>query len=151
MPRWPDKKLVGSEDGHQDDMQVNLATGEVSGIEVIPESMFKSKAEEESFMNEKVVVHVESGDDDNEPLFVHTGHNGDTQFLMRGQDQPIKRRFLYSLMAAKVLKLVSSFGKRADGKEFNKLEGPSRNTHRFYVVEDSAKGRKWFQQEISRI
>jgi hypothetical protein len=152
MPKGiPNRKLIGTEDGNQDDMQLNMATGEVSGIEVIPENEFADKAAEESFMNERVVIHIESGDHENEPLFVHTGHNGDTQYVMRGTDQPVRRRYLYSLMIAKVIQLKSSFGIRADGKEFNDLKGPSRNTHRFYIVEDTAAGRAWFQREIARL
>ena len=151
MPRWPEKKLVGTEDGDQDDMQIDIASGEVSGIEVVNPVHFEETAAQEAFMNEKVTVHIESGDGENEPLFVQTGHNGDTQYVMRGKDQKIKRRFIYSLMIAKKVNLVSSFGKDANGKEFNRLAGPSRNTHRFYIVDDTTRGRQWFQHEIARL
>ena len=148
--RYPAAKHPGSEDQEgAPTKSIDLDNDdEPNRIEPVGEAGAQARIETEAFMNEPVTVFVESGDDPNEPLFIETGNNGDQQYIQRGQNQTIKRRFVYSLIAAKVGKLSSSFGIGPEGKEFNRLTGQRKSTHRFYIVEDSAKGRAWFQKAM---
>lgn len=119
-------------------------------IEVIPETKAAAKIEDEIFMNEFVTIMLESDDDPNAPLFVHSGNGGVDQFIQRGVPQRIKRKFLYSLIAAKRTQFACSFGKDHSGNEFNRLAGRTNTTHRLSVLEDTPKGReavvRWMQQ-----
>lgn len=134
--------------------EVNIsATGPLRvdhrNIEVVPASKFEQKAREESFMNQLVTVQIESSEDPDEPVWVHSGHNGTDQYIQRGIPQTIKLAFLYSLIAAKKTACTSSFGKDGTGKEFNKLIGRTSTTHRISVIEATPEARKriaeWMQ------
>jgi len=121
-----------------------------SPIEVIDPLKFESKAADEKFMNEMVEIQVEADDDPNAPLFIPCGHQGVTQYIRRGQPQTVKRKFLYSLIAAKSARLACAFGKDQNGQEFNRLQGASRTTHRVTIIRDTDKGRqaylKWMHE-----
>jgi hypothetical protein len=142
------KNLLGPDDVDQPQQTIKIITPDGGGSEavgvgiaIVDPAKFDAKAADEAFMNELVEIQIESTDDPNEPLFIESGHNGVTQYVKRGEPQTIKRKFLYSLIAGKQARLVSSFGKNADGKEFNRLAGPSVGTHRIVVISDTAKGR----------
>lgn len=119
-------------------------------IEVIPEQRMRDKAADEAFMNQIVVIQVDSSDDPDEAVFIPTGHNGVEQYIQRGVPQAIKLRFLHSLIAGKVVAQASSFGKDGSGKEFNRLTGRTSTTHRYQVLEATPEIRKriaeWSQQ-----
>lgn len=142
------RKTHGPDDvKHQPGESIDISTsGEAkatrAGIDIIDPASMQSKAEDEKFMNEMVEIMIEADDDPHAPLFVHSGHNGEPQYIKRGEPQKIKRRFLYSLIAAKQAKLVCEFGKDNSGKEFNKLSGPKRCTHRVVIINDTARGRQ---------
>lgn len=149
------KNLLGPDDAEPPQTRIDISTtgpaeATHAGIDIIDPSKMVSKAENEMYMNELVEIQIESDDDPNAPLFVHSGHNGDPQYIMRGVTQSIKRKYLYSLVAAKQVRLVCSFGKDQNGKEFNRLVGAGRMTHRVVVVNDTARGRadylKWIAQ-----
>lgn len=111
-------------------------------VEVIPESKAEKKAVDAAFMNQMVTIQIESTEDPDEPVWVHTGNGGTDQYIQRGIPQSIKLLFLYSLIAAKKTALTSSFGKDGTGKEFNKLVGRTSTTHRFSVLEAPPEVRK---------
>lgn len=121
-------------------------TAETKRIEVIPESKAARKAAEEAFMNEYVTIMIEPDDNPDAPIFLQSGHNGVDQYIQRGVEQRIKRRFLYSLIAGKRTQQSSQFGKDGSGKEFNRLTGRTSTTHRIVLIEDSIEGRKAFAQ-----
>lgn len=144
------KNLLGPDDVAEPQNDISISTtGKAeatrAGIDIIQPGKLEEKAADEAFMNELVEIQIEADDDPNAPLFVHTAHNGVTQYIKRGEPQTIKRRFLYSLVAAKQAKLVCSFGKNSEGKEFNRLQGPSRCTHQVVVITDSDKGRQMYK------
>ncbi len=147
------KNITGPEDVDPPQTNINISTsGDAEAeIEVIAADKFRAKAEDEAFMNEMVEIEIESTDDPTEPLFVHTGHQGITQYIKRGTPQTIKRKFLYSIVAAKKASLVCAFGKDANGQEFNRLSGPSSPTLRVVVLNDTPRGREaykaWMQQK----
>ena len=143
----PRRPKITSEDFAGARTETNIsATGETTvthrQIEVIPESRAMKKAEEEKFMNQEVTIQIDSTENPDEPVWVHTGHNGRDQYIQRGIPQPIKLRFLYSLIAAKKTAKTSDFGKDGTGKEFNKLTGRTSTTHRYQVIDASPEARK---------
>lgn len=150
------KNLLGPDDvkGVPEQDTTISTTGEAEAthrlIDVIQPEAMQSKAEDEAFMNELVEIQIEADDDPNAPLFVFAGHQGIPQYLQRGRPQTVKRKFLYSLIAAKQARLVCSFGRNEDGNEFNRLQGPKRTTHRVTILRDSEKGRqaylRWMQE-----
>lgn len=121
-----------------------------AGIDIVNPSRMLSKAEDAKFMNEIVEIQIEADDDPHAPLFVHSAHNGESQYIKRGEPQKVKRRFLYSLIAAKQAKLVCAFGKDQNGQEFNKLSGPKRCTHRVIVINDTARGRQKYNEWMAQ-
>lgn len=150
------KNLTGPDDVDPPQNNIEISTtGPASAertliVDAVQPAQMLAKAENEKYMNEMVEIIIEADDDPNAPLFVHSAHNGTTQYIKRGENQVIKRKFLYSLLAAKSARLVCSFGKDQNGKEFNRLAGPSRTTHRVVVINDTARGRAdynaWMQQ-----
>lgn len=124
---------------------------DVSDIDIVPAHKMQSKAQEAKFMEEKVLIEIEADDDPNAPEFISTGHNGVSQYIRRGIPQAIKRKFLYSLLAAKRVKFACAFGKNADGNEFNRLNPSGQTTHRVRLIQDNnpAGGMRWFQSVTS--
>ncbi len=121
---------------------------DASDIEIVAAKDMMSKAQMERFMNEKVIVEVESDpEDENAPVFVYTGHNGVTQYIKRGEPQTIKRRFLYAALVSKRVKMACAFGKDGSGNEFNRLTPSASMTHRIHLVQDNNPqgGMKWVQ------
>lgn len=121
---------------------------ELEDIEIVSTKDVASKVQMEKFMNEKVVVEVESDpEDENAPVFVYVGHNGVTQYIKRGEPQTIKRKFLYAALVAKRVKMACSFGKDGSGNEFNRLTPNASMTHRIHLVQDNNPqgGMKWVQ------
>lgn len=124
---------------------------EMSDIDVVQPHQMRSKAQEAAFMNEIVVIEIEADDDPNAPEFVYSGHNGVTQYVKRGTEQKIKRKYLYSMLAAKRVKFACAFGKDGNGNEFNRMSGSGQTAHRVRLISDANPngGMKWFQQVAS--
>lgn len=121
---------------------------EADDIEVVPAKDMVSMAQMEKFMNDKVIVEVEADpEDENAPVFVYVGHNGVAQYIKRGEPQTIKRRFLYSALVSKRVKMACAFGKDGGGNEFNRLTPNAAMTHRIHLVQDNNPlgGMKWVQ------
>lgn len=120
---------------------------EIDDIEVVPAKNMVSAAQEAKFMEEKVVVEIEADDDPNSPEFVFSGHNGVSQYIKRGGPQAIKRKYLYSLLAAKRVKFACAFGKDNNGNEFNRMNPSGQTAYRVRLVRDDNQqgGMQWFQ------
>lgn len=119
---------------------------DVEDIEVVPEKDFVSKAAEEKFMQDKIVINIEMAEDDeNAPLFVFLGHGGVSQYVRRGQDQVVKRKFLYSALAARRVKIGCDFGKADSKTEYNRTSRSPSTTYRVNLVSDDNPqgGMKW--------
>lgn len=114
-------------------------------IEVVDPRHMLSLAEQEKFMNEKVLIQIEADEDPNSPVFIYSGHQGVTQYIKRGEPQLIKRKYLYSLIAAKRTQFASAFGKDQAGNEFNRLSARTNTTYRISILDDTPKGRKEYQ------
>jgi hypothetical protein len=116
--------------------EFNEAGFDPSDIQIVSAKDFRSQAEEAKFMEEKVQIEIESDDKPNSPVFVYLGHNGISQYVQRGQIQTVKRKFLYSALAAKALKLTCEFGRDNAGNEYNRLNPSVSTTHRVRLVRD---------------
>jgi len=118
-------------------------------IELIASSSM-SKAQVEKFMNEKVVIEIEASNEPSAEVFVHSGNNGRAQYIKRGEPQSIKRKYLYSLLAAQKVGFGCAFGRDANGNEYNRLSASSSTTHRVRLIRDDNPqgGMKWIQQAI---
>ena len=138
---------MGSNIGRAPD-ELRDAGIEMDDIEVVPESRLISAAHEAKFMEELVDIEIEADDDPNAPVFVHSGHQGVSQYIKRGEIQTVKRKYLYSLLAAKRVKFACAFGKDGSGNEFNRLNPSGQSTHRVRLIRDDNRqhgGMKWFQ------
>lgn len=121
---------------------------DIEDIDVVPAHAMHTQAEEAKFMEETVLVEIEADDDPNAPVFVFSGHNGVSQYIKRGEPQAIKRKYLYSLLAAKRVKFACAFGKNGDGNEFNRMTASGQTSHRVRLLEDKNPngGMKWFSE-----
>ena len=117
-------------------------------IEIVKAENFRDAAAEAKFMEEKVLIEIEGNDDPNAPVFVYLGHGGVTQYVERGKPQAVKRKFLYSALAAKAVKFASQFGKDNSGNEFNRLSPTTSTTHRVRLLQDNNPqgGMKWVRE-----
>lgn len=131
-----------------DDVEIRTLP-EIGDDELVASSSM-SKAAVEKFMNEKVVIEIEASDDPNAEVFVHSGNGGRAQYIKRGEPQSIKRKYLYSLLAAQKVGFGCAFGRDANGNEYNRLSPSSSTTHRVRLIRDDnpAGGMKWVQQAI---
>ena len=145
MPRH--KSIIGTDDVQVASPEYREAEFHPEDISIVTEKNMKTKAEEAKFMQELVVVEIEADDDPNAPVFVYSGHQGVSQYIKRGTPQPIKRKYLYSLLAAKRIKFASAFGKDGNGNEFNRLTPSGQTAYRVRLISDNNPqgGMKWFQ------
>jgi hypothetical protein len=156
MPRVK-KSLISTEDvqvGYQAPPELREGGIEVDDIEIVAAKDMAATVETERFMNEKVVVQIEpNAEDENAPIFVYTGHNGTTQYIKVGEEQTVKRKFLYSALMAKRVRYASAFGKKGDGGEFNRLTPSPSTTHRIHLVRDDNPqgGPRWVQSVLRQV
>lgn len=146
----PRKSIINSSDAGPVDTgvpELNEAGFDISDVQVIPVHKMKSKAAEAKFMEEIVIVHIEADDEPNSPVFIKAGHNGVDQWIERGKDASIKRKYLYSLLAGKRVRLACAFGRDGQGNEFNRLTPSGQTTHRVHLIRDDNPqgGMRWFQ------
>lgn len=141
-----DDVQTGAEIGRAPD-ELRDADVEIEDIEIVPADRLRTAAAEAKFMEDMVLIEIEGEEDPNAAVFLHSGHNGVSQWIKRGEPQRIKRKYLYSLLAAKRINYACAFGKKGDGNEFNRLKGSARGTHRVRLIEDNNQdgGMRWFQ------
>lgn len=151
MARYPSKSVISTDDiqaAQHAAPEIRDGAITLDDIEVVPAHSMNSQADEAKFMEEKLIVEVEADDDPNAPVFVYFGHNGVVQYIKRGEPQVVKRKFLYSAIAAKQVKFACAFGKDNSGSEFNRMSPSVKTTHRIRLIEDRNPqgGMKWFQK-----
>lgn len=117
---------------------------------VAPEQM-ASKAAVEKFMNEFITIEIEPGTEAHDPVFVELGHNGINQFVKRGVEQRVKRKFLYSALMAKKVSVNVAYGKDNSGNEFNRITNAVSTAYRARLVMDSNPqgGPRWVQSVMA--
>lgn len=122
-----------------------------SDIQIVKESDLSFKAKEAKFMNEMVQIQIEPGTKDNDPMFVQLGHNGASQYVLRGEPQAVKRKFLYSGLMAKVIRMNCTFRRGAGDTEVNKLTPSTKLSYGIQLIRDDNPqgGMKWFQRVMA--
>jgi len=116
-------------------------------IEIVQPKEMMSAAEEAAFMEEPVVINIQASENRNAATFEYVGHQGISQYIRRGIDQCVKRKFVYSLLAAKATQYACDFGKNGS-REFNVLNGQGKVTHGITLRHDPNPrgGMKWFSE-----
>lgn len=134
---------------HQEAPELKETQFHPSDLDIVTdEQRMRHKAQEAKFMEDRVEVEIEMDDSPDSPIFVHLGHNGISQYVKRGEPQVVKRKYLYSALAAKTVRLACSFGKDASGNEFNRLSPSVNTTYRVRLLRDDNPqgGMNWLRQ-----
>ena len=140
---------VGSNLGNQAPPELREDGSGPMDMEVIRPEDFHNALKMEKFMNEKVEIEIEPDhSNENAPEFVHLGHNGTTQYVHRGRPQIIKRKYLYSALVSRQVRMNCTFEKGANGKDINDLKPQASSTHRVRLIADNNPhgGSRWVQQ-----
>jgi hypothetical protein len=124
---------------------------EAGDIQVVKERDMNFKAKEAKFMNEPVTILIEPGTKDNDPMFVPLGHNGTCQYVLRGEPQVVKRKFLYSGLMAKVVRMNCDFRRGPGDTEINKLTPSAKLGYSMQLLRDDNPqgGMRWFQRVMA--
>lgn len=120
-------------------------------IQVVEPNRMNAKVKEEKFMNELVEIEIEPGDKENDPMYVHLGHNGITQMVKRGEPQAIKRKYLYAALMSKVVTFACDFRRGPNNTEVNKLTPSSSNAYRTTLLNDPNPlgGTRWVKRVMA--
>jgi len=117
-------------------------------FETVPAAQLVTAAEEAKFMEDKIEVLLETSGMPDSAVYESAGHNGIMQFFERGKPQVVKRKFLYSLLAAKTVTIACNFGRGEGGNEFNRVGATPKTTHSVRLLRDDNPkgGMAWFQK-----
>ena len=122
-----------------------------SDIDVVQVRDMAFKAAEAKFMNEPVTIQIEPGTQDNDPMFVPLGHNGAAQYVLRGQPITVKRKFLYSGLMAKLVRMNCDFRRGPGDVEINRLTPSTKLGYSMQLINDANPqgGMRWFQRVMA--
>jgi len=109
---------------------------------------FRQLAADEAFMNEIVTVRVHETTDENQPPHLIVNCNGMNQPIIRGQDTPIKRKYLEILARMKETKYTQV--QHADAPDRLDLRARTALVYPFDLLADpNPKGRAWLNHIIA--
>lgn len=103
------------------------------------------------FGNELITIQIEEDDDPDSPIFVQSGHQGDTQYIWRGRPQTMKRKYVCSFLAGKRVSVSASYKPQSGSDPINTLNSSVKGTYRVSLVEDKNPegGMRWFHSVLS--
>jgi hypothetical protein len=104
---------------------------------------FKQELKKEAFMEEVVTVMIHPTTNENEPPYAHLNVNGLNQVIPRGQDVPVRRKFVEVLARMKETRYTQS---TPNPSEPDRIVMSARHglAFPFVVTEDkNPKGRAW--------
>lgn len=114
--------------------------------EIIDKPMPKSKIEIEAFMNEVLTIQVAESYDENDPALVDVSVNGRRQFIRRGVDQEVRRKYVEVLARAKRSDYDQVTLDPRDGERVNQLRRRNALRFPFQVIRDpNPQGRAWLR------
>lgn len=114
--------------------------------EIVDKPLPTSKVELEAFMNEEVTILVAESADENDPAMVDVGVNGRRQFIMRGMEQRVRRKFVEVLARAKRADYDQVTLDPRDGEAVNRLRRRNALRYPFQIIEDrNPNGRAWLR------
>jgi hypothetical protein len=118
-----------------------------SKFETVDTPLSSDHAKELLFMEEYVTVLIPAGNNpDAEEQFVDVGNNGVRQFIQRGVEQRIKRKFVEVLARAKREKISTPEFTDATGARATKIVRTPALIHGFQVTEDkNPNGHAWLR------
>lgn len=124
------------------------AIGEIrttAGVDVVDKPLPKGALELEAFMNEPVTILVNPATDPDEPRLVQVGVNGVNQFLPRGEQITVKRKYVEVLARAKRTNFSQTLDERL-GEGMNHLKAMHLLRFPFSVIEDrNPNGGPWLR------
>jgi len=102
-------------------------------------------AELEAFMSEPVKIIISESADENDPQLVQVGVNGVTQFIVRGMEQVVRRKYVERLARAKRTDYDQTIDDRL-GEAMNRLRRRNALRFPFTVLEDpNPRGQAWLR------
>lgn len=115
-------------------------------FEIQREINFKAKAAALAFNEELVTVQILDTDNPNAEQVVNLGINGVNQFIFRGHEQTIKRKFLEQLSRAKTENISTPEYTDAQGNRATKIVKSQGLKYPFRVVkDDNPLGARWLE------
>lgn len=148
MPRIK-QSLINSSDFHQAPPELRVDGAGPMDMDVIKPEDFHNAMKMEKFMNEKIEIEIEADhNNENAPEFIHLGHNGIAQYVHRGHPQIVKRKYLYSALVARQVRMNCTFEKGSKNQDVNDLKPQASSTHRARLIADNNPygGSRWVQQ-----
>lgn len=113
-------------------------------IEIVDGPAAMNHADEMAFMEETVICIVHPTTDRNAENPVQVSVNGVNQFFLRGQRQPVKRKFIERLARAREDGFSQNLEAR-DPQEFNRIVRTSGLKYPFSVEGDTPRGQDWLR------
>ncbi len=111
---------------------------------------FRDKAEMLAFMEEKLLIEVHTTTDKSKEPIPCVSVNGVNQYIVRGRQQLIKRKFVQELARAKEEAITTPFAKDANGFDTYNIAKRHALKYPFSVLEDkNPRGRDWLSQILA--
>lgn len=119
------------------------------GVEPVEGEGWADLAALEKFMNEELEVFVYEGMEEHDEKIVQLGVNGVNQFVIRGRQQKIKRKFVEALCRAKQVRVTSAGRIGANGDAVNEVRSLVSLQYPFQVMMDpNPKGPAWLRKTL---
>lgn len=117
-------------------------------IEIVDGPNAMSIADELAFMEERVCVVVHESTDPNaeDPILVANG--GINQWIFRGQETIVKRKFVERLARAKLTNYRQNLAEK-DVDKYNRLFMATAVQYPFSVIGDSPRGQDWLRKVLA--
>lgn len=107
-----------------------------SDTEIIDKPVPMDKIKLEAFMNEVLTIHIPESSDENEPPLVDVSVNGRRQFIRRGTEQDVRRKYVEVLARAKRSDYDQVTLDPRDGEGVNRLRHRRALRYPFTVISD---------------
>lgn len=142
-PRKPLLDSTNEDIGRSSTLEFGVVKDSVAEIVANPVSM--DAVESEAFMNEPVMVQVNSSGRDNEAEFVSVSVNGVTQMFKRGTAIVVKRKYIERLARAKETHYAQTVDASL-GENMNLLTASPAMRYPFQVMrDDNPLGSEWLR------
>ena len=121
------------------------------GFETVDEQGWDDYAAQLAFMEEPVkIMLAESTDPNAQPLEV-VGVNGQMQYLARGVEQVVKRKYVQVLCDMRETSIRTSTPINRDGEVVNRIDKHTAVRYPFSVIEDrNPRGAAWLRAQLAK-
>lgn len=119
-------------------------------LEIIQEQRMKDKAEALAFMEEPVRILVHESTDEMATEVVELNVNGVNQFIIRGREQVVRRKFVECLARARQASIRTRTGVQGD-QVINQIRQHTAVRFPFSIVEDrNPRGHDWLRALLAQ-